>query len=230
MTGSRARRLPGAANPDLGVVTFPSAAELRRRVPRLALGLVGLGFGVAMMINAHLGVSPWDVLHLGIAHRTGLSFGAVVVGVGFVVLLGWIPLRQRLGIGTVINTLVVGWIADGALSALPSPTGLAWRIGLLASGVVVVGIGIGLYIGSGLGPGPRDGLMTGIAARGHPLWLVRMGLELSALAVGWVLGGDVGVGTLVFALGIGPLGHFFLARFHLAVVPAGREPDAITGE
>ncbi len=230
MTDRGARRLPGAANPALDVVTFPSPAELRRRAPRLALGLVGLGFGIAMMIRARLGVSSWDVLHLGIAHHLGVSFGTVVVGVGLVVLLGWIPLHQRVGIGTVVNTLVVGWIADGALALLPEPRELVWRGLLLVGGVVVVGVGIGLYIGAGLGPGPRDGLMTGLAARGHPLWLVRMGLELSALAVGWVLGGDVGVGTLVFALGIGPLGHFFLARFHLAVEPTRTEPDVMTGE
>jgi uncharacterized membrane protein YczE len=135
----------------------------------------------------------------------------------------WFPLRQRLGIGTVLNVLSVGWIADGMLALIPDTEPLALRWALLVGGILVTGVGIGLYIGSGLGPGPRDGLMTGLAARGLPLWAVRTGLELSALAAGWLLGGDVGVGTVAFALLIGPLGHWFLARLHLGI--GGRDPD-----
>jgi uncharacterized membrane protein YczE len=186
--------------------------------------------GIAMTLEAELGVSPYDVLHQGIARVTGLSFGVVVVGVGLLVLLLWIPLRQRLGIGTVINTLTVGFIVDFVLSSLGSADALAVRWAYLLGGIVVSAIGIGLYIGAGLGPGPRDGLMTGIAARGHPVWIVRTGLELSALAAGWALGGDVGVGTLVFALSIGPLGHFFLARLHLGVGGEDPDPEATFGE
>jgi uncharacterized membrane protein YczE len=219
-----------SSEPDLAVVTFPSRAELQRRLPRLVLGVVALGIGVGFTITARLGVSPWDVLHQGVARHTPLSFGTVVVLVGLVVLLFWIPLGQRPGLGTVINTLTVGYVADATLSVLSHPTGLATRWALLLGGIVIMGIGIGLYIGAGLGPGPRDGLMTSIAARGHRLWIVRTGLELVALAGGWALGGDVGVGTVLFAFAIGPLGHFFLARFHLGVDATDPDPDAALGE
>lgn len=204
------------------VVTFPGGPELRRRLPRLLGGIVLLGTGIAMTIEARLGVSPYDVLHQGLARKTGLSFGTVVVAVGLVILLMWIPVRQRPGIGTVVNSLTVGFIVDGVVHVLPGPDALALRWGLLLAGIVVTALGMGLYIGAGLGPGPRDGLMTGLAARGHPLWAVRTVLELTALLVGWALGGNVGVGTVLFAFGIGPLGHFFLDRLHLGE-PADRK-------
>lgn len=177
-----------------------------------------------MTLQARLGVSPYDVLHQGLAKRTGLSFGTVVIGVGLVILLLWIPLRQRPGIGTVVNTLTVGLVIDLALQVLPEPDLLAGRIALLLAGVVIAALGMGLYIGAGLGPGPRDGLMTGIAAKGYPLWAVRTVLEVTALLAGWALGGNVGVGTVVFAFSIGPLGHFFLARLHLGDIPADLGP------
>jgi uncharacterized membrane protein YczE len=211
-------------DPSLEVVVVPSWAELRRRLPRLFLGLPLLGIGIAMTLHAELGVSPYDVLHQGLAEHTGLSFGTVVVLLGLLILLAWIPLRQRPGLGTVINTLTVGFITDFALHVLPEPEALAWRIPMLAGGIVVTALGMGLYIGSGLGPGPRDGLMTGIAARGHPIWIVRTVLELVALSIGWALGGDVGVGTVLFAFSIGPLGHFFIGRLHLGAA-AVDEPD-----
>lgn len=200
---------------SLDVVTVPTLRELRRRMPQLLVGLPVLGVGIALTLQARLGVSPYDVLHQGIAQRTGLSVGTVVILVGLVVLLFWIPLRQRPGIGTVLNTLTVGLVIDLALRVVPQPDLLAARIPLLVVGILVTGLGMGLYIGAGLGPGPRDGLMTGIAARGFPLWGVRTVLELTALAAGWILGGNVGVGTVLFAFSIGPLGHFFLARLHL---------------
>lgn len=211
-------------DPSLEVVVVPSWAELRRRLPRLLLGIPCLGFGIAMILAARLGVSPYDVLHQGLADRTGLTFGTVVVLLGLLILLAWIPLRQAPGIGTVINTLTVGFVVDLALIWLPEPELIAERAVLLLGGIVVTALGMGLYIGSGLGPGPRDGLMTGIAAKGLALWKVRTALELVALAIGWALGGDVGVGTVLFALSIGPLGHAFLSRFHLgaAEIP---EPD-----
>ena len=209
---------------------LPGRAELARRLPRLLAGVVLLGAGIAMTLEAELGVSPYDVLHQGIARVTGLSFGVVVVGVGLIVLLLWIPLRQRIGIGTVINTLTVGFIVDFVLSNLGNADSLPVRWVYLLGGIVVTAFGIGLYIGAGLGPGPRDGLMTGIAARGHPVWIVRTGLELTALAAGWLLGGDVGIGTVVFAISIGPLGHFFLARLHLGVGGADPDPEATFGE
>lgn len=221
---------PRGANPDLTVLGFPGLVELRRRLPRLIVGLLALGSGTAMMVEARLGVSPYDVLHQGLADLTGLSFGAVVIGLGALILLLWIPLGQRFGIGTVINTVTVGLIIDGFLRWSPDPEATALRWTYLLGGILVIAFGVGLYIGAGLGPGPRDGLMTGIAAKGHPLWLVRTGLELTALVAGWLLGGDVGVGTLLFAFGIGPLGHFFLLRLHLGVDGGDPDPDATIGE
>lgn len=213
-----------AADVPLDVVTIPSWLELRRRLPRLLVGIPVLGFGIALTLVPRLGVSPYDVLHQGLAKQTGLSFGTVVIGVGLAILLLWIPLRQRPGIGTVVNTLTVGLVIDVALHVLPEPDLLAARIALLLVGVAVTALGIGLYIGAGLGPGPRDGLMTGIAAKGFPLWAVRTVLEVTALLAGWALGGNVGVGTVVFAFSIGPLGHFFLARLHLGDVSADLGP------
>lgn len=199
------------------VLSFPSAPELRRRLPPLVLGLFVLGFAIAVSVRARLGVSPWDVLHQGIAHVTGVSFGLVVVLVGLVVLLTWIPLRQRVGLGTVLNTLSVGFIANLGLFLIPEPRGMAVRIAMLLASIVMFGIGGGLYIGSGLGPGPRDGLMTAIAARGHRIWIVRTGLECTALVAGFLLGGHVGVGTVLLAFAIGPVTHAGLRRFHLPV-------------
>jgi uncharacterized membrane protein YczE len=226
------RSHPRAASraPELAVVTFPSPTELRRRLPRLVLGCLALGVGIGLTVTAHLGVSPWDVLHQGIARHSPLSFGTVVVVVGLAVLLLWIPLGQRPGLGTVLNTLTVGYVADATLTILSRPDDAAARWALLVAGILSIAVGIGLYIGAGLGPGPRDGLMTGITARGHRLWVVRTGLELAALAAGWSLGGDVGVGTLLFAFAIGPLGHFFLARLHLGVDEVDPDPDAALGE
>ena len=212
------------------VVRFTDVAELRRRLPRLAVGLVFLGTGVGMTLRAHLGVSPWDVLHQGISEQTGISFGSVVVLVGLVVLLLWIPLRQRPGVGTIINTLTVGYITNAAFDLIGPAHQTALQWSLLVGGVVVTALGVGVYIGCGLGPGPRDGLMTGIAARGFPIWLVRTALEVVACGIGFLLGGNVGVGTLVFAFGIGPSGHFFLQRFHLGIDETDPDPDATFGE
>jgi uncharacterized membrane protein YczE len=216
--------------PELGVITFPTIAELRVRMPRLLAGIVVLGFGVALIIQARLGVSPYDVLHQGLADLTGLSFGVVVVLLGLIILVAWIPLGQRFGVGTLINTLTVGFVVDAGLHLIDAPDELALRWPMLLVGIVVTALGMGLYIGAGLGPGPRDGLMTGVAAKGFPLWAVRTLLELAALAIGWALGGDVGVGTVLFAFGIGPLGHSFLARFHLGVGGVDPDPTATVGE
>ena len=212
------------------VLLWPTGAELRRRLPRLLGGIVALGVGIALTLDARLGVSPWDVLHQGVADRTGLTFGTVVVLVGLVVLALWIPLGQRLGIGTIVNVLTVGYLVDLSLYLQPEPTVLAWRWAYLVGGIVIAALGMAAYIGAGLGPGPRDGLMTGLAAKGLRLWLVRTALELAVLVTGWVLGGDVGIGTVLFALGIGPLGHWFLARLHLGVADRDPDPDAAFGE
>jgi len=215
---------------DFTVVRFTDLRELPRRLPQLVVGLLCLGAGIAATVRADLGLSPYDVLHQGVADHTGLSFGVVVVLVGILVLFLWIPLRQRPGIGTVVNTLTVGFITNGVLALLGHPHELVWRWLLLLGGLVITALGVGLYIGCALGPGPRDGLMTGIAARGHPVWLVRMLLELTALAFGAALGGTVGIGTAVFAFGIGPLGHLFFHRFHLGVDTDDPDPDATFAE
>ncbi len=199
-------------------------------MPRLLVGIVLLAAGIALILEARLGVSPWDVLHQGLADTTGLSFGTVVVLVGVAILVVWIPLGQRFGPGTVINTVTVGFVTDGFLHAIPEPGSLWLRTPMLLVGIVVTALGMGMYIGAGLGPGPRDGLMTGLAAKGHPLWAVRTVLELAALVSGWILGGDVGAGTVLFAFGIGPLGHWFLARLHLGVGDVDPDPSATVGE
>jgi uncharacterized membrane protein YczE len=209
------------------VLSFPNASDLRRRVPPLVAGLFVLGFAIAVSVRAQLGVAPWDVLHQGIARRTGLSFGLVIVLVGLVVLLAWIPLRQRMGVGTVLNALTVGLIANLGLSLIPAPHALALRIPMLFSSIVLSGVGGGLYIGAGLGPGPRDGLMTAIARRGHRIWAVRTLLECSALVAGFCLGGHAGAGTVLLALTIGPATHAGLRRFHL---PVRDEAPEVLGE
>jgi uncharacterized membrane protein YczE len=172
----------------------------------LLVGLMGYGFSMAVMVRAGLGLDPWDVFHQGLAGRTGMTIGiaSAIVGVG--VLLAWIPLRNRPGIGTVANVVVIAVTVDAGLAFLPEPTGLPLRIAMMLGAVLLNAVSTVLYIGAGLGPGPRDGLMTGLVARtGLSVRLVRTSIEASVLAVGWLLGGTVGVGTLVYALGIGPL-------------------------
>jgi uncharacterized membrane protein YczE len=191
------------------------------RILRLYVGLVGFGVSLALMVRARLGLGPWDVLHQGLAGRLHVPIGWVVIGVGAVVLLAWIPLRQRPGIGTVSNAVVVGLVVDGALAVLPAPGSLAVRATFLAVGIAGNAVATALYIGAGLGPGPRDGLMTGLARRGLSVRAVRTGLELTALAIGFVLGGSVGVGTLAYALAIGPLVQWALPRLTVTAALEG---------
>jgi uncharacterized membrane protein YczE len=186
---------------------------------RLYLGLIAFGVSLALMVDARLGLSPWDVLNQGIARRLGVSIGWAVIGVGLAVLLLWVPLRQRPGIGTLSNVVLVGLVVNAALGLLPHQAPLAERGGMLAAGVVLNAVATALYIGAGLGPGPRDGLMTGMAARGHSLRVVRTVIELSVLAVGFALGGTVGIGTAVYAVAIGPLVHVLMPR--MSARPAG---------
>jgi uncharacterized membrane protein YczE len=188
------------------------SSTLLRRLMNLYAGLILFGVSMALMIRARLGLDSWDVLHQGIARHSGLQFGWVVIAVGAVVLLLWIPLRQRPGVGTVSNVIVVGLAVDAALDVLPAPHAMWLRAMFLGGGIVANGVATGLYIGAGLGPGPRDGLMTGLAARGWSIRVARTGIELSVLAAGWLLGGNVGVGTVLYALAIGPLAHYFIPR------------------
>ena len=199
------------------VLRFPNRREIARRFPPLIAGLLVIGLSISISVRAELGVAPWDVLHQGLAKATNMSIGVVVVLVGLVVLLAWIPLRQHFGIGTILNAVSVGVIANLGLDWIPEQHALAPRIGLLALAIVGFGLGGGLYIGCGLGPGPRDGLMTAITARGYRLSIVRTVIECTVLVVGFLLGGNVGIGTVVIALSIGPLTHAGLRRFHLPV-------------
>jgi uncharacterized membrane protein YczE len=186
---------------------------MTRRLVQLYFGLVLYGVSLALMIRAQLGLDPWDVFHQGLANRLPFTFGQVVIVVGALVLLAWIPLRQRPGVGTISNVFVIGLAVDAALAVLPAPDPMAWRIAFLVSGVVLNGVATAAYIGARLGPGPRDGVMTGLVARtGRSIRLVRTSIELSVLASGWLLGGTVGVGTVLYAISIGPLVHVLLPR------------------
>ncbi|MGH2753098.1 MAG: YczE/YyaS/YitT family protein [Actinomycetota bacterium] len=187
-----------------------------RRLARLYLGLALFGASVGLMVASHLGVDPWDVFHQGVAEQIGLSIGTVVIGVSVFVLLLWIPLKQRPGLGTLSNALLVGVAVDASLVALPEPGAIAPRAAFLVVGIILNGIATGLYIGAALGPGPRDGLMTGLALRGYSVRAARTAIEVTVLVAGWILGGTVGVGTVLYALSIGPLAQLFIARFTIA--------------
>ena len=190
--------------------------RLPRRLVQLYAGLVLYGFSDALMVLGDLGLAPWSVLHQGVAELSGRPIGQCAIALGLMVLLLWIPLRQRPGIGTVANVVVIAVAVDAALLLLPPVDGLAPRIALLLGGVLLNGVATAAYVGARLGPGPRDGLMTGLAARtGWSVRLVRTGLEVVVLSTGWLLGGTVGVGTVLYALAIGPLTQAFLP--HLTV-------------
>jgi uncharacterized membrane protein YczE len=193
---------------------LPSRPEARRRLPQLVLGLATMGTGIALMVLADLGLGPWDVLHQGLSERTGIPIGTMNIVVGLPVLLLWIPVRQRPGLGTVLNVLEIGLVVDLVLAIAPDTDNVPARVVLMLAGVVGMGLGSGLYIGAGLGPGPRDGLMTGMAALGlGSVRLVRTAIEITVLAIGFALGGSVGIGTVVQALTIGPLVQLFLGRW-----------------
>jgi uncharacterized membrane protein YczE len=196
------------------------AGRLPRRLIQLLAGLTLFGGSLAMMIRAQLGLAPWDVFHYGVAAHLPLSFGTVTIVVGACVLLSWVPLRQMPGVGTVANVFVIGIVTDAALSVLTTPGALWERAALLVVGIVLNGLAGALYIGSQLGPGPRDGLMTGLVQRtGRSVGLVRTAIELTVLAAGWLMGGVVGVGTVVYALGIGPIVHVLLPRLTVRLDP-----------
>ena len=208
-----ARRLPMTAGERL---------RWARRLTQLLLGLFLYGIAIALMVRAGIGVSPWDVLTQGLAHQTGLPFGLLTNLIGIAVLLFWIPLRQKPGVGTVLNVLVIGPSAQLGLWLIPQQD-VPWVQALVfAGGLILLAIATGLYIGARLGPGPRDGLMTGLVRRtGWRIWIVRTGIEIVVLTIGWLLGGQVGIGTLAFALLIGPMVNVTLP---LLTVPTGPAP------
>ena len=202
---------------NLGPLAQLRAGRLVERLLRLGLGLWLYGVAIALMIESALGASPWDVFHLGVTRHVPMSLGMVMILTAAGVLLAWIPLRQMPGLGTLANALLLGPFADLALALIDTPQALPWRVAYLLGGVVVCAIATAMYVGAQLGPGPRDGLMTGLARRtGWSIRRVRTLLEVSVLTTGVLLGGTVGLGTVLFALGVGPLTQFFL-RF--LVVP-----------
>jgi uncharacterized membrane protein YczE len=199
---------------DLGPIAQLRAGRLGRRLVQLYAGLLLYGFSIALMVRSHLGLAPWDVLHSGLTKWFPIDIGQALVIVSFVVMLGWIPLREMPGIGTISNAIVIGLSTDAFLSVLGTPHGLALRAVLLLSGVALQGVATAAYIGAQLGRGPRDGLMTGLARRtGRSLRLVRTLMELTVVVLGLVLGGVAGLGTLLYAVAIGPLSQAMLPAF-----------------
>ena len=208
--------------------TLPKPAGTRgewaRRISQLLAGLFLYGMGISLMVRAGIGVAPWDVLTQGISHRTGIPFGLVTNIVGLLVLLLWIPLRERPGVGTVANVLLIGPSAQLGLALIPQQTAPVLQGLVFAGGLALVAVATGLYIGARLGPGPRDGLMTGLHRRtGWRIWMVRTGIEVIVVIAGWLLGGQVGIGTLAFALLIGPMVGVTLPLFR---VPERATPGA----
>jgi uncharacterized membrane protein YczE len=219
---------------DLGPVAQLRAGRLGRRLPQLVVGLLLYGASLAMMVRGALGLAPWDVLHSGFIRHVPMTIGQAVVLLSFVVLLLWIPLREKPGIGTVANAVLVGLAADATLAVLAEPDSVVLRVGLLVGGLVLNGLATALYIGSQLGRGPRDGLMTGLARRtGLSLRLVRTALEVTVVVIGLLLGGALGLGTVVYALAIGPLAQLMLPWWTVEVaapqVPRASAPGGDQG-
>jgi uncharacterized membrane protein YczE len=197
--------------------------QLARRLFQLYIGLLIYGLAGALQVRSELGLDPWDVFHQGLGEHFGLAIGTVVIIVGAAVLLFWIPLRQRPGLGTLSNAILIGLAMNWSLDLLPDHARLGWRVTEMIVGIALCGVATGMYIGAAFGPGPRDGLMTGLARRsGKSIRLVRTGLELTVLVAGWVLGGTVGIGTVAFAVAIGPLAQFFMPIFAVEPIRAPR--------
>lgn len=197
-----------------------------RRLVQLYVGLVLYGISGAMLVLAGLGLFPWDVLHQGLAVHTGLAIGTWSIIISVPLLLAWIPLRQRPGLGTVSNAILIGLVINVLLALFTPPDGLVARWALLVGGVALNGFATGCYIGARFGAGPRDGLMTGIAARGHSIRVVRSAIELTVLAIGWLLGGTVGIGTVLYAVAIGPLSHVFIPLLRVPPPTPARSASA----
>lgn len=222
LPGSFAR--PRRELASLGPLAQLRAGRLGRRMPQLFVGLVLYGVSMGLVIRADLGFFPWDVLHSGLAAHLPLSFGEVVIAVSFLVLLAWWPLRQHPGFGTVANAVVIGLVTDRVLAVLPVQHSLAVQVPLLVGGVVLNGLATAMYVGSQLGPGPRDGLMTGLHRRtGLSLRLVRTGIEVTVVVIGWLIGGVFGVGTVLYALAIGPLVQLMLPALTVELPEPGRQ-------
>lgn len=221
---------PGVALTDLGPMEQLRAGRLPRRLAQLVLGLALYGASMAMVVRGALGAIPWDVLHTGLIVHIPVTFGQMSILLALVVLLMWIPLRQKPGLGTVANVFLVGLAADAALAVLPTTQALGPRVALMVSGIVLNGLATAMYIGSQLGPGPRDGFMTGLArVSGRSIRMVRTAIEVTVVLLGWVLGGVVGVGTVLYALSIGPLTQFMLPWFAVTLerpAPAPRPVSA----
>ena len=187
---------------------------MTRRVFQLLIGLVLYGVGISLMVQAAIGLDPWTVFAQGISIHTGIGIGWLSNIIGVFVLLLWIPLRQRPGVGTLLNILIIGPSLELGLWLIPQPEGFLWQALMFAAGLLMLAVASGLYIGAKFGPGPRDGLMTGLHARlGWPIWVARSVVEITVLATGWLLGGNVGIGTLAFALLVGPLCNWTLPMF-----------------
>jgi uncharacterized membrane protein YczE len=201
-----------------------AATDFGNRLVRCLTGLAMFGLGISCILEADLGAAPWDAFHQGVSRHTGISVGTVIVIVGVLLLLLWIPLRQKPGLGTILNALEIGVTVDLIMPVLPDAEALLARFGYLAAGLLAVAIGSGLYIGSGLGAGPRDGIMIGLAKRGLSVRVARTAIELSVLVLGVLLGGTIGIGTVAFTFGIGPLVQVFLPPLAL---PPRKTPAAV---
>ncbi|MFI6966965.1 YitT family protein [Streptomyces sp. NPDC050255] len=217
----------------MSITAVPRGAHLTRRLIQLYAGLALYGASSALLVVAGLGLEPWGVLHQGLAERTGISIGVVSIIIGAIVLLLWIPLRQRPGLGTVSNVFAVGLAMDGTLALVPEVHGLVAQAGVMVAGIVLNGVATGLYIAARFGPGPRDGLMTGLHRRtGRSIRFVRTAIEIAVVVTGFLLGGSLGAGTVLYALAIGPLAQFFLRFFTITdnggtTVAAGTSGQAI---
>ena len=218
--GAGSEPLPSLDVPRQRPAAFPE------RLARCVIGLAGFGLGISMIVVADLGLAPWDVFHQGVADKLGISIGWVIVMTGVLLMLAWIPLRQRPGLGTLLNATEIGLVVNLTLPLLPEPDHLVARAALLTGGLLAMGIGSGLYIGAGLGAGPRDGIMLGLAARGVSVRAARTGVEVLVTVLGVLLGGTIGIGTVAFALGIGPLVQVFLPVFDVR----GDVEEAMVGD
>jgi uncharacterized membrane protein YczE len=221
MTVTAAPAAPRPGLVDLGPVAQLRAGRLPRRLVQLFVGLYLYGVSLALMVRGDLGLAPWDVLHSGLTTHLPITIGQALVATSFVVLLLWIPLREIPGVGTIANAVVIGLSADATLAVLDRPDSVLLRVALTLGGVALCALASALYIGAQLGRGPRDGLMTGLARRtGRSLRLVRTGLEITVVLVGLALGGTLGLGTVVYALAIGPLTQAWLPAFTVELSPA----------